>query len=170
MSGVLEKHPNLSVFHDDDDTENKPTEVPFPAPSPPSSPSKSRHGVLRRMSRSGKHDNGEPSKVSSALKLPLRLPKKVKSHMSIHTNGKRIPREVIGTAHQGNLQCLKSPSAPPTRERQRHLQFEVRLTLRDAQRHPWMADTALSVPSSAIATHRLPARASASSPGTPTES
>src|SRR5258708_40312543 len=75
LSSVLEKHPNLSLFHDDDnDTENRPT---HPAPSPPSSPSRSRHGMLRRMSRSGKHDNGEPSKVSSALKLPLRLPKKV---------------------------------------------------------------------------------------------
>ncbi len=88
---VLEKHPNLSVFHDDDDTENKPAEVPFPTPSSPSSPSKNRHGVLRRMSRSGKHDNGEHSKVSSALKLPLRLPRKAKSTMSIHTNGKCIP-------------------------------------------------------------------------------
>ncbi|KAH9001907.1 hypothetical protein EDB86DRAFT_3074702 [Lactarius hatsudake] len=90
MSSVLEQHPNLSVFHnDDDDAENRSTDVPFPAPSPPSSPSRTRHGVLRRrISRSGKNDNGESSssKVASALKLPLRLPKKVKSHMSIHTN------------------------------------------------------------------------------------
>ncbi|KAI9449007.1 hypothetical protein BJY52DRAFT_292646 [Lactarius psammicola] len=103
MSSVLEKHPNLSMFHDDDDTENKPTEVPFPAPSPPSSPSRSRHGVLRRMSRSGKHDNGEPSKVSSALKLPLRLPKKVKSHMSIHTN-----------LSQASINTTDSAKATPT--------------------------------------------------------
>ena len=103
MSSVLEKHPNLSVFHDDDDTENKSTEVPFLSSSPPSSPSRSRHGMLRRrISRSGKHDNGESSKVSSALKLPLRLPKKVKSHMSFHTNSKHIPHEAIGVAHQGN--------------------------------------------------------------------
>jgi hypothetical protein len=101
MSSVLEKHPNLSLFHDDDDTDNRPTEVSFLPPSPPSSPSRSRHGMLRRrMSRSGKHDNGEPSKVSSALKLPLRLPKKVKSHMSIHTNSKRTPHEAIGAAHR----------------------------------------------------------------------
>ncbi|KAH9064396.1 hypothetical protein EDB87DRAFT_1680597 [Lactarius vividus] len=86
MSSVLEQHPNLSVFHNDDDAENRSTDVPFPAPSPPSSPSRTRNSVLRRISRSGKNDNGEPSKVSSALKLPLRLPKKVKSHMSIHTN------------------------------------------------------------------------------------
>ncbi|KAH9068092.1 hypothetical protein EDB83DRAFT_684060 [Lactarius deliciosus] len=105
MSSVLEQHPNLSVFHNDDDAENRSTDVPFPAPSPPSSPSRTRHGVLRRrISRSGKNDNGESSssKVASALKLPLRLPKKVKSHMSIHTNCKRTPFETVAAAHQGN--------------------------------------------------------------------
>lgn len=163
MSSVLEQHPNLSVFHDDD-TENRPTEVPFPAPSPPSSPSRSRHGVLRRrMSRSGKHDNGEPSKVSSALKLPLRLPKKVKSHMSIHTNGKHTPNEVIGVAHQDICQCRKFLSTPL-------IQCGSRQTLQDAQRRPWMVNTVLSVPSSVIATLPLLAKAFASSLATLSES
>ena len=102
ISSVLDKHPNLSVFHNDDDTESRTTEVPFSPPSPPSSPSR-RHGVLRRISRSGKHDNGEPSKVSSALKLPLRLPKKVKSHLSIHTNSKcSLNNKVIDVSHHDN--------------------------------------------------------------------
>jgi hypothetical protein len=91
ISSVLEKHPNLSVFHNDDDSENRPEEVPFPAPSPPGSPSRHRNGLFRRISRSVKHDSGEPSKASSSLKLPLRLPKKAKSHISLHANGKYVP-------------------------------------------------------------------------------
>jgi hypothetical protein len=90
-STVQEKHPNVSASHNNDDGESKPEEVPFPVPSPPSSPSRHRNGVFRRMSRSAKHDSGEPSKASSALKLPLRLPKKVKSHISLHTNSRCIP-------------------------------------------------------------------------------
>ena len=87
VSPVLEKHPILSLPHRSDDSENKPPEVPFPVPSPPSSPSRHRTGVFRRISRSSKHDSGETSKSSSALKLPLRLPKKVKSQLSLQTNG-----------------------------------------------------------------------------------
>ncbi len=45
MAGVFEQHPNLSVFHE-------PSEVPFPSPSPPASPSKhGRRGMFKRMSR-----------------------------------------------------------------------------------------------------------------------
>ena len=91
VSALLEKHSNLSVSHRNDDGENKPSEVPFPGPSPPSSPSKHRNGLFRRKSRNAKQDSGEPSKSSSALKLPLRLPKKVKSHISLQTNGRCIP-------------------------------------------------------------------------------
>jgi hypothetical protein len=87
-STVQEKHPDLSTPRNNDDGENKPAEVPFPVPSPPGSPSRHRNGVFRRISRSAKHDTGETSKPSSAIKLPLRLPKKVKSHVSLHTNGR----------------------------------------------------------------------------------
>jgi hypothetical protein len=90
VSPILEKHPNVSEPHLNDDGENKPPEVPFPVPSPPASPSKHRNGVFRRLSRSSKHDSAEPSKASSALKLPLRLPKKVKSQLSLQTNGRCI--------------------------------------------------------------------------------
>jgi hypothetical protein len=95
ISPVQEKHPNVLTPHNNDDGENKPTEVPFPVPSPPSSPSRHRNGVFRRMSRSAKHDTGEPSKSSSALRLPLRLPKKAKSQVSLHTNGKCILRGLV---------------------------------------------------------------------------
>jgi hypothetical protein len=112
VSAVLEKHPNLTVPHPDDDGENRSPEVPFPVPSPPGSPSRHRNGVFRRISRSGKHDSGEPSKVSSALKLPLRLPKKVKSHISLQTNGRCISVSPRYAAHRNDhyLQFLKFPS------------------------------------------------------------
>ncbi|KAI0298982.1 hypothetical protein B0F90DRAFT_650219 [Multifurca ochricompacta] len=89
MSGALEKHPNLSVYHNNDDNENRPTEESFPVPSPPSSPSRQRNGVFRRMSKASKQDGGEPSKTST-LKLSLRLPKKVKSHLSLNTNASQV--------------------------------------------------------------------------------
>lgn len=87
---VPEKHTDLSEPRNNDDGENRPAEVPFPVPSPPASPSRHRNGVFRRMSRSAKHDSGEPSKASSAIKLPLRLPKKVKSHISLQMNSRYI--------------------------------------------------------------------------------
>jgi hypothetical protein len=63
---VKELHPNLSIFHGDD------SEVPFPTPSPPVSPSKhGRGGMFKRMSRTP-HD--EPDTFSK-----VGLPKKVKS-------------------------------------------------------------------------------------------
>ena len=86
-----EKHPDLSALRNNDDGEKNVAEVPFPAPAPPGSPSRHRNGVFRRMSRSAKHDTGEPSKSSSALKLPLRLPKKAKSQASLHMSGGCIP-------------------------------------------------------------------------------
>ncbi|SRR6266436_3146963 len=107
VSPVVEKHHNLSEPHPNDDGENRPPEVPFPMPSPPGSPSKHRNGVLRRLSRSSKHDNGEPSKTSSVLKLPLRLPKKVKSQMSLQTNSKRISARPCYTLHR-NDHCTVS--------------------------------------------------------------
>jgi hypothetical protein len=90
VSPAQEKHPNLSALRSNDDGENNVAEVPFPfpAPAPPGSPSRHRNGVFRRMSRSAKHDTGEPSKSSSALKLPLRLPKKAKSQVSLHMSGR----------------------------------------------------------------------------------
>ena len=91
VSPVQEKHPDLSALRNNDDGENKAAEVPFPAPAPPGSPSRHRNGVFRRLSRSTKHDTGEPSKSSSARKLPLLLPKKAKSQVSLHTSGTYIP-------------------------------------------------------------------------------
>ena len=112
VSPVLEKHTNLSLPHRNDDGENKPPEVPFPAPSPPSSPSRHRTGVFRRISRGSKHDSSESSKSSSALKLPLRLPKKVKSQLSLQTNGRCISARSCSAVYWNDHchQHLKFPS------------------------------------------------------------
>ncbi|ETW79905.1 hypothetical protein HETIRDRAFT_477546 [Heterobasidion irregulare TC 32-1] len=86
MSSVLKQHPNLSVFHEVQDQE-EPTEVPFPIPSPPGSPSlNGRRGMFKRMSK-GKIDLMEGAMPSPPpLKLPLPL-KKVKAHLTLPTNG-----------------------------------------------------------------------------------
>lgn len=67
VSRVKELHPNLSIFHGGD------SEVPFPTPSPPLSPSKHGRGsMFKRISRMPQDDNKETFSKAT-------LPKKVKS-------------------------------------------------------------------------------------------
>ncbi|KIJ18268.1 hypothetical protein PAXINDRAFT_110749 [Paxillus involutus ATCC 200175] len=81
LSSVYEQHPNMSVFHD-----AKP-EIPFPTPSPPPSPSKQgRKGMLKRMSRISKAEEVDSLRGQSPLKLPISLPKKVRSHMQLKSS------------------------------------------------------------------------------------
>ncbi|KIJ60945.1 hypothetical protein HYDPIDRAFT_97711 [Hydnomerulius pinastri MD-312] len=78
LSRVYEQHPNMSVFHERDE------EVPFPTPSPPPSPSKQgRKGMLKRISRISRAEDAESLRGPSPLKLPISLPKKVRSHMQL---------------------------------------------------------------------------------------
>lgn len=77
MSKVFEQHPNLSVFHSSSDH-------PIPNPSPPSSPSK-RRGMFKRLSKVPPRDDAESLRAPSPMRLPIGLPKKVKS--SLHLNG-----------------------------------------------------------------------------------
>ncbi|PIL28204.1 hypothetical protein GSI_09616 [Ganoderma sinense ZZ0214-1] len=74
LSTVFDRHPNLSNFHES-------TEVPFPSPSPPASPSKNgRRGIFKRNPKTfqdGEHANTLP------IKLSIPHLKKVKS--SLHT-------------------------------------------------------------------------------------
>ncbi|CAL1698082.1 unnamed protein product [Somion occarium] len=82
MDGVYERHPNLSVFHEDT------SEVPFPSPSPPPSPSK-RKGLLKRISTNpfAEHETGSQP---SSLRIPIGLPKKVKSSIHSTSSGSEI--------------------------------------------------------------------------------
>ncbi|TBU28291.1 hypothetical protein BD311DRAFT_839778 [Dichomitus squalens] len=74
LNAVFDRHPNLSNFHD-------PTEVPFPSPSPPASPSKhGRKGLFKRNPKSF-HDGEQANTLPIKLSIPHL--KKVKS--SIHT-------------------------------------------------------------------------------------
>lgn len=69
LASVYEQHPNLSVFHQD------PTEMPFPTPSPPASPSRNgRRNMFKRMSKIPNNENVDtfsrntlPKKVLSSL-------------------------------------------------------------------------------------------------------
>lgn len=81
MGGVYERHPNLSVFHQDS------SEVPFPSPSPPPSPSK-RKGLLKRMS---KNPLNEHDATSQPPRLNITLPKKVKSSIHSTSTGACLP-------------------------------------------------------------------------------
>ncbi|KAI0945184.1 hypothetical protein AcV7_001791 [Taiwanofungus camphoratus] len=81
LSKVYEQHPNLSVFH-------QASEIPFPSPSPPASPSKhGRRGMFKRP-KAPRNDTGEPT-TSSPVMLPLHLPKKVKSSLHL-SNGSDV--------------------------------------------------------------------------------
>ncbi|KII82756.1 hypothetical protein PLICRDRAFT_702686, partial [Plicaturopsis crispa FD-325 SS-3] len=96
LTRVYEQHPNLSVFHDTNDA----PEVPFPTPSPPASPSKhGRRSVFKRMSKVAiKGDDGD-----SSLRLPMTLPKRVKSSLNINTN-----------VSQTSLRPSSDTARPPT--------------------------------------------------------
>lgn len=74
LSTVFDRHPNLSNFHD-------PTEVPFPSPSPPASPSKhGRRGIFKRTPKT--YDNDSVPHLPMKLSIPHL--KKVKS--SLHNS------------------------------------------------------------------------------------
>ena len=70
LNAVFNQHPNLSNFHE-------PSEVPFPSPSPPASPSKhGRRGIFKRTPKPWSDNDQAP-----ALPIKLSIPhlKKVKS-------------------------------------------------------------------------------------------
>ncbi|KAJ6524563.1 hypothetical protein B0H19DRAFT_1200317 [Mycena capillaripes] len=86
MASVFEQHPNLSVFHPTPDH-----------PSPPPSPSKSG-----RMSMFKRHTKGhdESQRAPSPMKLPIGIPKKVKSTFGMHGNASQLsvgPSSFAGT-------------------------------------------------------------------------
>ncbi|KAH9848978.1 hypothetical protein C2E23DRAFT_888588 [Lenzites betulinus] len=71
LTTVFSQHPNLSNFHE-------PTEVPFPTPSPPASPSKNgRRGIFKRAPKRSENDG-----PTLPLKLSIPHLKKVKSSLA----------------------------------------------------------------------------------------
>ncbi|KAI0824945.1 hypothetical protein BC628DRAFT_1321363 [Trametes gibbosa] len=72
LTTVFSQHPNLSNFHE-------PTEVPFPTPSPPASPSRNgRRGIFKRAPKRTENDQGP----TLPLKLSIPHLKKVKSSIA----------------------------------------------------------------------------------------
>ncbi|KAJ7452151.1 hypothetical protein B0H11DRAFT_302820 [Mycena galericulata] len=108
MSSVFEQHPNLSVFH------NPPT-----SPSPPPSPSKStRMGMFKRHPKG--HD--ESARAPSPMKMPIGLPKKVKSTFGMHGNASLVsvgPSSSSGPVElsRASSHDMLSPPVPPAKRR-----------------------------------------------------
>ncbi|KAI0045170.1 hypothetical protein FA95DRAFT_1451001, partial [Auriscalpium vulgare] len=113
MSSVLERHPNLSVFHGDDEDDKQPEDAPFPTSSPPSSPSKhGRRGMFKRMSR--KADSSETPILPGSLKL--HIPKKVKSHLNLVSQASlsSLPDPAARISSDTTRPSMDSAKAPMT--------------------------------------------------------
>ncbi|KAJ7270899.1 hypothetical protein C8J57DRAFT_1507863 [Mycena rebaudengoi] len=106
LTSVFEQHPNLSVFNSQEPSH----------PSPPPSPSRgSRRGMFKR------HTKGDDSfRAPSPMKLPIGLPKKVKSPFSNLGNGSQAsllqasssgtPRDLARRSSQEMLGPSPSPA------------------------------------------------------------
>ncbi|KAF7326631.1 hypothetical protein MVEN_02599900 [Mycena venus] len=145
LAGVLEQHPNLSVFHH-----------PSENPSPPPSPSKSsRMGMFKR------HTKGydESQRAPSPMKLPLGIPKKVKSTFGMHGNGAFFGA-FFGSAELGRVSShdmLSPPASQPKTKRRSSFNLLKRPST-DGLRSP--------TPTENI---RSPSRAEESRPSEPSE-
>ncbi|KAJ7431233.1 hypothetical protein FB451DRAFT_436193 [Mycena latifolia] len=116
MSSVFEQHPNLSVFH------NAPEPHPH-SPSPPPSPSKSsRMGLFKRHTKG--HD--ESQRAPSPMKLPIGLPKKVKSGFSAQANASQIsvgPSSFSGPPPELSRVSSHDMLSPPASQGKRRSSF-----------------------------------------------
>ena len=107
MSSVYEQHPNLSVFH----TEDQLTPLPSSSTNPPQSISRKSKTIFRRTSNDFDAENERPS---SPFSLPS-FPKKVKSTLQLKTS-RRWPSLVFPTRHSPDtFQRPKSHSVAPPR-------------------------------------------------------
>ncbi|KAJ7686798.1 hypothetical protein B0H17DRAFT_704132 [Mycena rosella] len=116
MSSVFEQHPNLSVFH------NPPESHPH-SPSPPPSPSKSsRMGLFKRHTKG--HD--ESQRAPSPMKMPIGLPKKVKSGFSAHGNTSQLsvgPSSLSGPPAELSRTTSHDMLSPPASQAKRRSSF-----------------------------------------------
>ncbi|KAJ7160942.1 hypothetical protein C8R46DRAFT_1177737 [Mycena filopes] len=127
MSSVFEQHPNLSVFH------HAPEH-----PSPPPSPSKSRMAMFKRKG----HD--ESSRAPSPMKLPIGIPKKVKSTFGMQGNTSQLS---LGPSSSGpelsrpsSHDMLSPPPPPPKTKRRSSFNLLKRPSI-DGLRSPTPTDT-----------------------------
>ena len=88
MSSVYEQHPNLSVFH----TEDQLAPLPSSSTNPPQSISRKSKTIFRRTSNDFDAENERPS---SPFSLPG-FPKKVKSTLQLKTSRGWSPFVVAG--------------------------------------------------------------------------
>ncbi|KAJ7146055.1 hypothetical protein C8R44DRAFT_690289 [Mycena epipterygia] len=114
MSSVFEQHPNLSVFHST--TEPRPT-----SPSPPPSPSKSRMGMFKRHTKG--HD--ESLRAPSPMKLPIGLPKKVKSTFGIHGNTSQLSVGPSSSGPELSRTTSHDMLSPPASQGKRRSSFNL---------------------------------------------
>ncbi|KAJ7756215.1 hypothetical protein B0H16DRAFT_1674764 [Mycena metata] len=130
MSSVFEQHPNLSVFHH-----------PPEQPSPPPSPSKSRMALFKRRA----HD--ESSSAPSPMKLPIGLPKKVKTTFGMQGNASQLS---LGPSSSGpelsrtSSHDMLSPPAPPPKTKRRSSFNLLKRPSVDGLRSPTPTETARS--------------------------
>ncbi|TFK36501.1 hypothetical protein BDQ12DRAFT_242419 [Crucibulum laeve] len=132
MSGVLEQHPNLSVFHPNEVAPNATSSNNNP--SPPGSPSKSasRRGMFKRMSKAPPREDTESMRSPSPFKLPIGLPKKVKSTLDFHGNGSQLS---LATSGMDVSRPSQDMARRPSQDMLRPSQDSVRSTA-DTLRRP----------------------------------
>ncbi len=85
LSTVFNQHPNLSNFHE-------PSEVPFPTPSPPASPSKNgRRGIFKRTPKTYSENEQGPQGSQLSLKLSIPHLNKVTSSIAPNSASESLP-------------------------------------------------------------------------------
>ncbi|KAJ7938343.1 hypothetical protein B0H13DRAFT_1139546 [Mycena leptocephala] len=132
MAGVFEQHPNLSVFHHAPDH-----------PSPPPSPSRSsRMGMFKRHTKG--HD--ESQRAPSPMKLPIGIPKKVKTTFGMHGNASQLsvgPSSSAGALPELGRTSSHDMLSPPSQAKAKRSSFNLlRRSSMDGLRSP--AQTARS--------------------------
>lgn len=124
LGSVYEQHPNLSVFHES-------SEVPFPSPSPPASPSLTGQKNVFKRPKPRIDTTTEPA-TSSPVISPLNLPKKVKSSLQTLSSGRHAD-SLVGKRTDEVLVSDLSLHRPSLESTQRPLQEKAPNTPSDSK-------------------------------------